>query len=89
MTQEDIKKRVRNEFVEKFVSEWIFNDGADNLMWDTKAPSPKEVMYFISQALDTALKEWKTAVRMELKEHDCASCITREEIEKKLQELGE
>jgi hypothetical protein len=92
MTQEDIKKEIIREFRATKLNKLCYmGSGGDE--------HKDDLCNFISQALDTAFKEWAGAVRMEKKKiHiEIADTLHRnvgynqavQELNKKLQELGE
>lgn len=104
MTQEDIKKRVLAEASLKtnMFLHMRFGDGGVEESLQIRLASD-EIESLISQVLDTAFKEWSEAVRLEKKRHgdfdtieyceeDCSDCswnLAVDELNKKLQELGE
>ena len=52
-----INKELREEFIKKHISNWVFDDGNDKLLWKDKAPTPNEVLDFIDQPLKQQREE--------------------------------
>ena len=62
MKNNDVIKRLR----EKYISNWMIDDGNNRLLWKDKAPTPNEVIDFLLAEIKREREDTSTVTRFEV-----------------------